>query len=61
MGTAAAFHRAAQIVHHHLGAARSEQQGVAAAQAVAGTGYYRNAVVVSNRHVVFLRSGFKVG
>ena len=37
-----------QVVHHHLGAPRGEEQGVGAAQAAAGAGDDRYAVIKSN-------------
>ena len=53
---AAACHRTAQIIHHHLGAACGQQQGVAPPQAVAGAGDHGDAAVISNCHV--LSSGY---
>ena len=48
--TAAAIHRAARIVHHHLGAAACQQHGVRAAEAGTGAGDDGDAVVEADGH-----------
>ncbi len=52
--TAAPVHRAARIVHHHLGAAARQQHGVRAAEAGTGAGDDGDAVVETDGHGGFL-------
>ena len=46
---------AAEIVHHHLGAARGERERVRAAETVAGAGDNRHPAIESYRHCRCLR------